>query len=196
LAILIKTYIVICEGKSENAYLNELNKFFREEDIKISFIPRVVSSGKYKDVITLYKKEFKKNPKSYFLIWVDYDLYKRNDENIMTQYLNKPSSIPDFKFSFHNFEDVLSLHLEDSLSQEWAITCNTRSHFAIPLHSKDYMPLFQNTIEDYKKGKFPFEEFNWDLITKAIENNNNTSNPIQCDFLNFLEELLIPYLPQ
>lgn len=41
----MKIIFVICEGKSEISYLQELNKEFNEEDIPVSFIAKHAGNG-------------------------------------------------------------------------------------------------------------------------------------------------------
>ena len=43
------------------------------------------------------------------------ELIKRNDNKNQDQYLKKPRNIPNFYFSYMNFEDFLALH-----NKEWA----------------------------------------------------------------------------
>jgi hypothetical protein len=70
----------------------------------------------------------------------------------MTQYQNKPARIPDFHFSFHNFEDFLMMHMEDHLIRTWRELVEPTGHFRKPLHSRDYEPHFRKIISGYRKG--------------------------------------------
>lgn len=61
----MKSIIVICEGKSEKKYLQELNKFLRETSVdnSIAFIPKEVGTGHYNEVVKRYRNERKLNKK-------------------------------------------------------------------------------------------------------------------------------------
>ncbi|MCA6072240.1 MAG: RloB family protein [Endomicrobium sp.] len=98
-------YIIICEGKSEVAYIQELNKYFREKNISINLVSKPVGGGHYADVVRKYKEEFKKNNEYGFRIWVDKDIYERNEQKNWDKYNKRPKNIPDFCFNIFNFED-------------------------------------------------------------------------------------------
>lgn len=189
-----KTFIVICEGASEDAYLIQLNRIFREEEIPLNFVPRPVGCGDYPAVEKKYKTEHEKNPRSRFLIWIDNDIYKRNTKDNKTNYQQKPAGIPDFLFNYYNFEDILALHLEDTKTTEWERICEEHNHFETPMVAAVYEPLFtENIIKDYKKGTFPPIELNLDIINSAIDKNNDESIKLKSDFLKKLEELIKTY---
>src|SRR5690554_5613842 len=96
--------IIVCEGPSEEAYIQELNRIFREKECHFLLIPRTSEGGDYKTVVNKYKSVRKNNPRDQIYIWVDFDLYKRNDKGNYDKYKNKPSHIPEFLFSKMNFE--------------------------------------------------------------------------------------------
>ncbi len=91
--------IIVCEGPSERAYIQELNRFLKEEEIPVKFIGKSSGGGQYSIVVNEYKKVKKDNPRDEILIWVDKDRYLRNDANDMDNYLKKPSNIPNFLFN-------------------------------------------------------------------------------------------------
>ncbi len=130
-----KTIIIVCEGASEKAYIQELNRYLEEEDIPLHFIPRPSNGGQYSPVVQKYKEVRKHNKTTRILIWVDWDRYQRNDNSDMDNYRKKPGDIPDFLFSHMNFEDFLSMHRDRAEMERWGTSCVGRDHFTTPSHS-------------------------------------------------------------
>ena len=63
----------MCEGASEKAYIQELNRYLQEEeDIPLHFIPRPSNGGQYSFVVKKYKEVRKDNRIGEILIWVDW----------------------------------------------------------------------------------------------------------------------------
>lgn len=95
---------------------------------------------------------------------MDDDIYVRQDSAAerrnRASYMSKTAGIPDFVFSFHNFEDFLALHLDDAALQHWHTSFDP-AHVAKPLHSVDYLPLYESVIQGYRKG-----DLSPDFITK------------------------------
>ncbi|MCF0224647.1 MAG: hypothetical protein HUK20_10285 [Fibrobacter sp.] len=58
-----KVTIALCEGESEFAYIQELNRFLRENENGFVFVPRLIGSGHYSDIYAKYKEQRKSNPK-------------------------------------------------------------------------------------------------------------------------------------
>ena len=163
----------------------------RENDININLYPRNAGNGHYTEIIKKYKKEFNTNKKSNFIIWVDKDIYIRNENKNMDRYRLKPKNIPDFTFNFCNFEDFITLHLEYKLINCWETICKNKNHFENPMTSDQYEILFiENIINNYEKGIFPFNEINYNMLINAIDNNNNKSIKFKSDFLTFLENII------
>lgn len=190
----MKRFIVICEGKSEEAYLNELNRVFRDKEVPLVFFPKIAISGHYKDLIKKYKEEYKINKNTDILILADKDIYIRNERNNKYQYEQKQSNIPNFLFHINNFEDFLVLHLEEDVLTNWISICESYNHFDMPLSSNKYIPLYTKHIfSSYTKGLFPFQKFNIETIKNAI-NNNNKNLKIKSDFLILLDKIFSKYL--
>ena len=99
-----KVYFILCEGASERAYLQELNRFFNRENYPFTIVPKSIGGGAYRRVVKRYKIEKKEHAKRPVLIWIDKDMYQRNDNHNSDLYLNKPKEIPDFYFSYMNLE--------------------------------------------------------------------------------------------
>ncbi len=185
-----KNVIVICEGPSERAYLQKLNRYFEEEDIEIRFIPRPSEGGDYENVVRKYREIRKGNRKSEILIWVDWDIYQRNNHSNMDHYQNKPHDIPEFLFSYNNFEDFLSMHYDRAELDTWVASCVGRNHFVTPSFSREYMPGFIVFIGcSYKKGSIPIEITEYSL-SNLQTHQEDPSIPIKCDFARVLFELI------
>lgn len=91
-----KTYIILCEGSSEVAYIQILNRILNDNNINISFAVKEIGTGNFSDVEKAYKKQCKENKKLEKVIWVDKDIYKRNDRNNNTKYAKKKNNIQTF----------------------------------------------------------------------------------------------------
>ena len=198
----MKSIIVICEGKSETKYLQELNRFLREksEDNFVVFLPKEVGTGHYNEVIKKYRNEFKKckskrnpNKKSNtdIEIWVDYDIYKRNEQKNYDKYKKKPKGIPNFKFNYFNFEDFLIMHFNDDVLNEWKGICKTNNHFNEPMKSEKYLKLIQqNIFADYDKSSLTnLFVFNKQALENLFKHNAEQSE-IKSDFAEFLENII------
>ncbi len=185
-----RNIIIVCEGASEKAYIQELNRYLEEEDIPLHFIPRPSNGGQFSPVVKKYREVRKENRTASILIWVDWDRYQRNDNADLDNYRRKSNDIPDFLFSYQNFEDFLSMHCDRSKMEWWWTSCVGRLHFATPLHSKEYMPAFRLLIgETYEKGDIPI-----DIDCRSLENlrthQNDPTVPFKCDFAKELFRLM------
>lgn len=114
-----KPYIILCEGSSEYAYIQILNRILNDNNINISFVAKGIGTGHFSDVEKAYKKQCKENKKIDKVIWVDKDIYKRNDRNNGIEYAGKADNISDFLFTTYNFEDFLVMHLDDDTVNKW-----------------------------------------------------------------------------
>lgn len=141
-------------------------------------------------MVKKYREVRKDNRTARILIWVDWDRYLRNDNADMDNYRNKSNDIPDFLFSYMNFEDFLSMHLNRDKMEKWWISCNSRHHFDIPSHSKEYISAFRKWIgETYEKGEMPLP-----IDRQSLENlrthQDDPSVPFKCDFAKELFRLM------
>ena len=165
----------------------------------LKFIPpkcAVVKSGSYASAIRNYKNRFKENRGSSIKIWTDFDLYHRNDKGNATAYKLKSArhpNIPDFHFSFHNFEDFLALHLEAGQFNEWLRIFTGNGHFNIPLYSTDYINGFRKIIPEYRKGDLPEDFVNQDSLKRLKHNKATrpTSNPQNLQGIGCFADFLI-----
>ena len=172
------SYLVVCEGASEANYLQNLNRLLAtlpppegllacpvrfnlpklDEascDKKSEYAGRCVGNGFYSSLLKAWKKTVKDNRGTDILIWCDCDLYSRNDKDCYTNYIAKSKHIPDFHFSFQNFEDFIAMHFDDDAFHGWLDEMSKIRHWGNPLHSDDYLPLFQRHFPDYAKGSLP-----------------------------------------
>lgn len=195
-----KRYIIVCEGESERAYLQRLQSFLDKHPEEGEFDPplrfvapeRAIAKGGLFSMLRNHYNRFRKeNRNAAIEIWADFDLYHRNDNHCADSYRAKTQGIPDFRFSFHNFEDFFALHSSGEQFQAW-LEFGNLGHFDTPLHSDGYMPAIEGIFPDYKKGSLPAEFVTWDSLRNLKQNKAHrpTSNPhnlqgIRC-FADFL----------
>lgn len=167
-----KNIVVICEGSSEWIYIQRLNSFLMSLpfpdgwwNVPINFIgiPKKygVGTGNYNNIEKEYRCAARTYPKEEKLVWVDSDLYIRNDKGCADNYLSRPNGIPPFCFSICNFEDFVALHLDDNRFNCWFNIMTNAGHFKNPLHWEEYKNYFKKVVPDYIKGSLPA-----DFVTK------------------------------
>lgn len=174
--------IVICEGDSEYAYIQNINRILRYKNFYGAlFKPVAVNTGYFNKVKNKYRAEFKNNPKSSIIVWVDFDIYKRNDKACMDSY-RKKQGIPDFLFSYMNFEDFLILHESEDTVAKWIKL--SKNHFNDPMHSAEYQSRFKQIIPNYRKGELtlPIDKSRFKTMLRNIETGKFYNN----DFGKFL----------
>jgi len=179
----ITRHIIIHEGLSERAYLQALQSFLEKQPldgwkIPLRFIfPKNarVGNGKCANVLSTYRNVYKENKReSSIQILVDFDTYHRNDQNNQETYQNKPAKIPDFLFSFHNFEDFLALHFETARFESWKQAMQVQNHFQSPLHKGNHLSVFKTFLPSYDKGSLPV-----DFLTRhALQNLKKNKNAL------------------
>ncbi len=189
-----KTVYIVCEGPSEKAYISEVVKYFRDvEGIELHLIPKVVGTGHYSSVRDKYRGVFNSQRKiPNVKIWVDKDIYLRNDRNNGNNYVkHHEDGLPDFLFSYMNGEDFLAMH--DEGFEKWESICHKNKHFHKPMHKDEYIPLIkENLFPDYKKGELPFD-IDLERLKCLFRNQNKNhgkNDAIHCDFADFLKEVL------
>ncbi len=183
-----KIIIVICEGKSEMAYLQELNRLFREENISLAFKVVTSNGGNFSRIIAKYREERAKNRKQEIAIWIDKDIYC-NDSNDSRKLERQYHT--DFLFNHMNYEDFLTLHLDEKELLRWQAICEKHNHFTKPMNSAEYCPLinhhniFGDGIE-YVKGALPFD-LSLKKLEKAFANNVCKYISFSSEFLSYLQ---------
>ena len=185
--------IVVAEGQSEVAYLNELNRYFREEEINTVFYPVKAVNGQYREVRKAYNAVHRKNRRSRIEILVDRDIYIR-DENERKDYSKREEDgLPPFRFSYMNFEDFLILHLSPYKAGRWACIASENGHSTIPLTAKEYLALQKYSRiwgkVHYRKGEVPFE-ITSERLRNLIRNDRNSAIFIHSDFTDVIIEIL------
>lgn len=192
---------VACEGKSEKAYLAELNRLFRETGTPLILKDEVAGGGFYPLAEAAYKRAQKKSGtrgqhagQGTPWVWVDSDLYERNDRASGDLYTSRPRGIPTFLFSHHNFEDFLVLHLEDEQVEHWVNLCNGGT---VPLHERNYLPLLASLFPDYAKPSLPapLTPLTPALLANAYRHSQNPAIPFRCDFIEKLVPLILAKNP-
>lgn len=186
--------IILCEGESEVAYIQVLNRYLRENEYNFKFIPRLIGSGFFTDVHKKHKEERKSNPRTPIKIFLDDDIYVRNEdqrEQDNSLKLASSSYKDEFLFNTHNFEDFLMLHYDDVTLNLWLTKCTGTNHGAFPMHSAKFMPLVKEIFPDYKKGELPFSTINQENIENLFRHNEDNSIFIKSDFAMYLKSRLV-----
>lgn len=194
---------VVCEGKSERNYLAALNRLLRDSGIGLTLLSPTPKKrdedggGHFRNVVQKYKDFRRNNRNVQPWIWVDWDLYLRNDQHCMELYESRPKGIPAFLFSIHNFEDFLVLHSSTERVLEWVNICRECNHFASPMHSEEYMPLFKSQFPEYKKGELPdsLAMLSNEQVENALIHSLDASIPFRCDFIEKLAEFIMARYP-
>ena len=185
-----RPYIIICEGNSEYAYIQKLNRFLSENNYDFTLIAKIVGTGHYKEVQRKYRNERKNNPKLPIEIWVDKDTYVRNDEGDKDNYKKKPSKIPDFLFSMMNFEDFLALHTDKKTLENWFQICSRKKHHLSPMKETEYLPLVkEHLFSNYSKGDIPFD-ITSERLEQLFKQKDIKEYFFRCGFADLLEKLM------
>ena len=152
---------VICEGSSEVNYIVRLKAYLAELDVAwvrdVLLIPVNAGSGNFHVVEQRIRAARRRQRHGNFMTWVDYDIYLRNDNGCRDAYLRRRKDVGAFYFSFHNFEDFLALHFDDSRYGAYRDAVTRTCHIGEPLHSGEYDGVFNPiycdfTGETYRKG--------------------------------------------
>lgn len=195
--------IILCEGKSEFAYIQTLNRLFKycdEKSMCAVFKAVCINSGNWKNVIDLYKTNQKNNKGCLVLSFIDYDMYCRCKEN-KKMICEGCSVAKSILFSYMNFEDILMLHLDEIILKKWIKKCTKVNHFEKPLVEEKYLEVFESFRKKnkkifpeewrapYSKGDLPFD-LSKDRILIMIQNLKDTDCPIKFDLGSFLNYML------
>lgn len=156
-------HIFVCEGSSERTYLLRLQSFLEqlpvsEDDAcpRLMFLSaerHVANSGYFANLRTKYSLAHRENRNASIQIWTDFDLYHRNDSNSSAIYATK-RGLPDFLFSFHNFEDFIALHASGDEFREW-LNLGNEGYFENPAPSIAHAELIKKIVKGYRKGSLP-----------------------------------------
>jgi hypothetical protein len=175
-------HIIVCEGESEWAYLQRLQAFLDDQEVPagafeapLRFIGpehAIAKTGSFGKIQSTYKKTRTANRGRSIQVWADFDLYHRNDYSCADNYSAKTDGIPDFFFSFHNFEDFFALHFDGTHLEEWLKFGGPSGHrhFITPLHSDGYLPEIKCIFPDYAKGGLPADFVSWATLKNLKTN--------------------------
>lgn len=132
----------------------------------------IAKNGAFGKIKSTYNQNRRCNKAASIQVWVDFDLYHRNDKKSGDLYAAKTSGIPDFLFSFHNFEDFFALHHDGTALTEWLKFGSPAGlrHFTDPLHSVGYLPEIQRIFPGYAKGGLPADFISWQSLRNLKAN--------------------------
>ncbi len=199
-------HIIVCEGEAEWAYLQRLQAFLDAQPLPdgafetplriIGPEHSVAKTGSFGKIKSAYNRTRKANTRVRSIqIWADFDLYHRNDYQCADNYAAKTNGIPDFLFSFHNFEDFFALHFDGGAFDEWLRFGGPGGlrHFITPLHSEGYLPEIKRIFPGYGKGGLPPDFVSWDTLRNVKTNmaHQPTSNPHDLKGIRSFAEFLV-----
>lgn len=173
-----QTTIVVCEGDSERNYIAAINRLLCRAEGTMAFRAWPAGSGHFSRVRQAYEDAQRKNRRQEIVIWVDEDLYVRNERGCRDMLQAWKGSA--FRFSRMNFEDFLFLHRPDLLGQ-WLQFCSERHHFSAPMVSEEYMVGVKKLLPEYEKGDLPFD-ITPDALRAMFANLKDQTIPIRNDF--------------
>ena len=160
-----KPILIICEGDSEYAYVQEVNRYLNDAGSRRVFIARNAGGG-YFGNIRQYCRALKTKRNGRTFVLADADIYERNDRGCGDQYAAEKEIVPPFLFQRWNFEEFLLLHCSREVVLDWLEIAKASGHLASPKHSEEFMPIFADFCEahadrlgfvlPYEKGDVPF----------------------------------------
>lgn len=195
-------YLVICEGASEFAYTQVLNRFLNENNQSLILSAHNAESGNLK-VIRNHCRAMKCKMKA-AIVMLDYDIYERNDNNNLSLYEQHKDRLPKFCFQHFNFEDFLLMHYPPAILDKWRSRMKESGHYASPLHENEYLAVFNRFVcehenelqfsSTYQKGDMPFM-LTSEKLRNLFVNNRNSELP-RSDFATFLQShIVLPAFP-
>ena len=158
-------YLIVCEGDSEVAYVQELNRYLNEHGKPIVFLSVNAGGGGFSTIRQCCRnRKTQRNGRTFVL--ADKDIYVRNDNGNGESYENEKETLPPFLFQSWNFEDFLLMHFPAQVVAEWREIAGSNGHRQLPKHSQEYAPIYaafcrehQETLcydLPYEKGDMPF----------------------------------------
>ena len=198
---------ILCEGNSEVGYITKLNKFLDDNDYDFTLQSENLhgcfqsktdtEKNAYSKISKIVKKDLlSKSKKGLFIIWLDDDVFKRGElkKDILESRLknfNSTHKTVKIIYSYENFEDFLSMHLEQKLFEQWEKICLEQNHFETLMISTVYEPLIRTIIEKYSKEKLSSEiHIDIDTIKILKERQSNKNFHAKCDLINFIVDKL------
>lgn len=158
-------YLIVCEGDSEVAYVQELNRYLNEQGKPIVFLPVNAGGGSFRTIRQCCRtRKTQRNGRTFVL--ADKDIYVRNDNGSGVSYEKEKDVLPPFLFQSWNFEDFFLMHFPAQVVAEWREISGSSGHRQSPKHSQEYAPIYaafchahQDTLRydlPYEKGDMPF----------------------------------------
>ena len=188
-----KPILIICEGDSEYAYVQELNRYLNEQRSDMVLVPKNAGGGYFTN-IRQYCRALKTKRNGCTFVLADEDIYFRDDNHTGEQYEKEKDLVPPFVFQRWNFEEFLLLHCPREIVLEWIKTAELSGHLTAPKHSQEFLPLFQQFCENhkeslgfslpYEKGDMPFE-LTAGRIATLVANSAEFQHP-HTDLVNIL----------
>ena len=193
-------YRLICEGPSEWTYVQRLKSLLSSKlplmddgfTPRLDFYPKItndkIGGGSFCLVKRTYRKICPQNKHLPLKIWVDCDIYIRNDganEVACAKGYAAKGKMPDFNFMVMNFEDFVAMHFDDAIFEAWKCEMDNAGHFSTPLHGKDYAPHFEKIwqmhlasigsvlVAPYVKGSLPEDFVTVESLKNMIRHSND-----------------------
>lgn len=202
----VTRHLIVCEGESEWTYLQRLQSFLDHQEVPSGTFEAplcligpghaMAKTGSFGKIVSTYKKTRAANRSRSIQVWTDFDLYHRNQYSCATHYAAKPTGIPDFLFSFHNFEDFYALHFDGATLAEWLKFGGSsgRHHFTNPLYSDGYLPEIQRLFPGYRKNDLPADFVTWASLRNLkanLRHQPSSSNPHNIQGIGSFAEFLV-----
>lgn len=189
-------YLVICEGDSEVAYVQELNRYLNEQGRSLVFQTVNAGGGGFSSLRQCCRdRKTRRNGRTF--VMADKDIYQRNENGNEDSYEHEKDVLPPFLFQSWNFEDFLVLHFPTVIVEEWRNLSAMNGHLGNPKQAKDYAPIYAEFCQrhadvlaydlPYDKGDMPFA-----LTTKHMVDlfaNNKQEFP-HSDFAELLKGIV------
>lgn len=184
--------LIVCEGDSEEAYVQELAVFARDHEWGITFqAKRSEGGGEFSALVKACKKTNHTQTK----VMVDWDRFERNEGKCRDHYEAMRARLPKFLFQYFNFEDFLLMHFPAEIVAAWRK--EAAAHFKRPWTAGEYMPKFKAFVEvhqealkalqNYRKGDvFPLTQEHLDNL---FQNNTQDGLP-RSEFVTFLKDII------
>lgn len=184
---MIRVIWVICEGKSEFAYLQELNRYCREEEIGLIFNGEIASGGTPHLLNTALRRirmRLQGRVRAYAML--DKDIYQRQQAKV-TDIAKGITCM----FNVWCFEDFLVLHASRDKVRLWDKMCRETGHYNTPLTGVTIENKLRHLVyPGYKKGFLPKSmRIDETSLQNLFTNNENPEICMHSDFAVFLKEM-------
>lgn len=188
-------YLIICEGDSEYAYVQELNRLLNERGCRAILTPCNAHGGGFASLRQICRrKKTQRNGRTFIL--ADRDIYERNDNGNRDSYESECRFMPPFMFQYWNFEDFLLMHFDSSVLGAWREEAYQCGHKAIPKSAGEFEKIYELFCEQYNKVlKFalPYEKGDMPFSLKESHLRdlfaNSEGDFPRSDFISFIREL-------